>query len=527
MKCPNCGTENPSTARYCENCKQPLVPEETFWTYKDKNRIISRTITSEKLYELYKEGVINKNTLVKEEGTSEWIPFSDTDMYLNDYLEKPEKKKISIVWFFVVIAALLLGGFGYLYKRSQPEIKTAPVENYTMEQAKNSLASNGWTITDTKVDNFEETPIPVYDIGWLVKVNGKYGLIAVDGSYYIEPKYEKLVIDGSVEGHTTLYESAEDKKGVSLEYAMQLKTDSTPPEKLKFPNATINQFKNVNTGKASKSDFQMPITIYYHDFWDSLLNGGPKYYIWNPVNDGAFGPYSVKESAMFNGDGQITETSESVPGLFYVEHNGKYFVYTDGGTKKTYQSFDWVEPISDSYFLVKKDDEYATINRFLRATFIGKVQDASAPLCGADYVKIEDKWYRITNASYQGLPDLGPLKERFAVEEQANGESAPEEETIEAPKGDKYVLNSNMYVRDAPGGNIMAVYQAATEITVVETETVDNGAVYGILEDGNYVCLSAGGKEYATLVESEDKEDSNSNKKAQNDEDTGENDSSE
>lgn len=490
MKCPNCNYENAPDAKYCKRCDEPLMDETGLWVYKDKNGIISRPCSVTDMQDKYDAGIIKKNTKVREEGSDEWISFKDSDLYL-PFAAAPKSRKWTAIWIAAGVIAFLFIVFG-IFKAIQPE-EAAQVRledfksNYNESNA--SLIENGWTIVETPVYHFQQTPIPVYDKGYIVKVSNKYGIIDLEGNYIVEPEYNSISIDGAVAEHTVFYKNG-DTEGTSLEYLLKMSEENKVPETTEYAQVSINPNRNVTLPEGtSRDDFSTPIAINLEDFWYEMFNGGQKYYIWNPKNDRVFGPFDTSETAMFVLDGTISDQYYPVPGLFYSHKDGQYTIYSNQGSSKTSQTFAYAKPISDSYMLVGNNNELGVIDSNLNVTFIGRVEDVSAPINGVDYVKIDGNWYRIYNLALQN-----------AQQNQPEPEEENKEDEEKEDKSSQYQLLYNMYIRTSPGGSVVSVQHAGSILTIVDTQDVD-GMTYGQLEDGNWICIFDGSKSYLSKVE--------------------------
>jgi hypothetical protein len=484
-----------------------LDQNKILWTYKNKKGIISRPISQMELLDLYDKGKISKKTLVRLEGDPEWTPFKETDLY--DSLQVKGHSSL-IITIIVLLMALFLIGLGAWWRyENVKEVVVEPDYSITYPQAKASLMINGWTITDETVPDFEEVPIPIPNIGFIVKVDGLYGVMGLENEYLVPPAYEAIEISGTVADNTVFYESASDtSKGYSLAYLLG---NSEKNEVNLLPSVegiSISSSRNVTLDGIEKSDISSPIAISLNDWWYEYLNGGQKYYIWNPNNDKVFGPFNTDEVVFFTLDDTIQNHTYPVEGLFYVNRDGEYTIYANHGANKTVQTFDFATPVSDAYIVVSKDGQFASIDSSLQATFIGEVEAASAPIKGIDYVKIDGKWYRIYNYTYQNVVEELPT------------ESTENKEDEKESTSKTYILTYNMYVRDAPGGSVVTVTSAGTSLNVVET--VDyNGQTWGKLEDGNYVCIFDGTTYYAQASESGSNEDTN-NDETNSDEESSE-----
>jgi hypothetical protein len=362
------------------------------------------------------------------------------------------------------------------------------------------------------VPDFDEVPIPIPNTGFIVKVDGLYGVMGLENEYLVPPAYEAIEISGTVADNTVFYESASDtSKGYSLQYLLG-NTEKNEVNLLpSVEGISISSSRNVTLEGIEKSDISSPIAISLNDWWYEYLNGGQKYYIWNPNNDKVFGPFNTDEVVFFTLDNTIQDHTYPVEGLFYVNRDGEYTIYANYGANKTVQTFDFATPVSDAYIVVSKDGQFASIDSSLQATFIGEVEAASAPIKGIDYVKIDGKWYRIYNYTYQNVVEELPVET-----EDEDKDKEDEKETSAT-----YILIYNMYIRDTPGGSVVTVTSAGTSLNVVET-IESNGQTWGKLEDGNYVCIFDGSTYYARETETssqsdEEKNDSDSDKEENND----------
>lgn len=530
MKCPHCGAENPDRARYCRKCDMPLYDDSSFWTYKNKENIISRPQSEDELIALYENGDITRNTLLRKEDSDQWQRFVDTEMFLRAKepiaQKKPAKYKKPMLWILAVLIALCGAGAAINFYANQPSEKLVqPVFNLKKEKVIDSMTENGWSLDEEcKLPDFQEIPIPVSDHGYIVKVDGKYGIMDTEGQYIVKPSYTRIGCPLDTVESIVFYKNPEDKKGDSLSYLLGLSQENTVSKKEKYPHITVTSSRNAIIPKGVKrEDITTPITLSLDDFWYELVNGGQKYYIWNPKNDKVFGPFNTDNVVFFTLKTNIGDTSDPVPGLFYVSRDGKCTVYKDGGTTKTIQTFDWAEPISDRYMLVSNNDQIACLDYSLKATFIGKVDNATAPVMGVSFVKFDDKWQRIYNVALQDKYEK-EKEEKEAAEKEAEEKANEEAKEKEKEKNTKvYRTNNNMYIRTSPGGAMVSVAYAGTELNIVSTEERDDGTLWGELDDGNWICISSGSYQYCTLISDNSEEESDEDNSEENsDEDDSE-----
>lgn len=344
------------------------------------------------------------------------------------------KVAIGVVTAAVVGTGAVVGGKTLLEHNNNSTSTTVQEEVTKKEDAtekKSDTKSSGtkYKVLDTKVPDFESTPIDVVDsTAYIVKVNGKYGVMDSSGEWAMDPKYTSgsfavgsvacLANDSTENGGDDIaytlgkserpqctgyggasngYITFDDENGVYL-YDFAENTKTAIPSYLEGDTRII--YKTVNS-----------VTTEYGIDYDSFDQD--HYYILGADGQTIYGPYDKDEAATFSAYSSADDTYSIGPkfskftqytdgglnakvwGIYYVKTDDGYVVYSNDGTKHTEETFDSATAISNNTIRVEKDGMMGIVDKDLNLVVLGDFEDITAVCDNKAYAKIKGTWKQI------------------------------------------------------------------------------------------------------------------------------------
>ena len=318
-----------------------------------------------------------------------------------------------------VVAAAVVGSGavfgGYTVTKKVTDHSTNQSSSKTTEIA--NIENMNYKILDTKVPDFEETPIDVAnkDVrGYLVKNNGLYGVIDTNGKYLMDSKYVKGVLtpydngnlvclatdEQAIRGDSLKSSSDETEEicGVSgfggvTNKRLTFDRGEYKPYSLKWNEGQMQEVKSYDW----KQDFNNSMIVYENN--SSYYSD---YYIVLYGENKIIGPYDTDEIATFARRSHDESNKiwyydlfGEVYGLIYEKVDDGYIIWNAKGTKHTDIVFDSAHPISDNTMKVEKDGQMGIVDKDLNLVYMGDFEDVSLPIDGKAYVKIKGEWKQI------------------------------------------------------------------------------------------------------------------------------------
>lgn len=273
---------------------------------------------------------------------------------------------------------------------------------------------------------FDEIPVNINDLGYLVKTNGLYGFLDINGDWLIEPKYANytqlvglsgveqkdkpdgtvclnpvdrqispVVINGSVGGEDGDCSGFGGLAAGELVYRQDIGS-------VVYYEYQSNQFLDID--QSIYDDGESYIVF------DSLSreNEQPTYYYIYTSNKSIFGPYPVDETATSaaiplkkdqngNYNGQII-LSRNIPvvGPFYVAEGIGYRIHDATGTLFYPDLVQDVKVLSrSSLAITTMDGQKGIIDQNLNLVVLGNFQEVAKPIGNKTLAKIDNKWQLI------------------------------------------------------------------------------------------------------------------------------------
>lgn len=287
--------------------------------------------------------------------------------------------------------------------------------NDSISETHQSAEEMGYKILDTKVPNFESSPVDVYDkdgVFYAVKVNGSYGVIDADGKYIMQPKYKYgIMLQGINDDNLCMYPNQNDTSGEFLHYALHNKVQACSVGSIGVPQFRVT-FDDEKKPYLSEYNLDNGFKTYdWKEEFDSSMIVYPnneaeykQYYIVLFGENRIIGPYDKDEIVTFRANFYNYNNNKlyvwytlypTIDGLIYEKVDNGYIIWNAKGTKHTGMVFDKAEVISNNAMKVEKDDQMGIIDKSLNLVYMGDFEDVSLPIDGKAYVKIKGEWKQI------------------------------------------------------------------------------------------------------------------------------------
>ena len=410
MKCKKCGKENELNSKFCIYCGQKFFDKKII-VIPISIAVVIATIIMVALPSK-KETVVDKVDPMK----------SALEYYNAQEYEKAEEMFLQVV----EEDGQIVYAYQYLYEiyditgqeDKKSEILILAKSNLNEEDyeiIKLISMKTKYNILDRSVPNFENIPIENYDKnGYLIKINGYYGFIDINGNYIVDPHYE-----------SGLFQSTGSSQETVCFFPDKTKTGVIEGENLNYYLNKNSQLEcGAGFGGAYVGDyfldddhciyFEAPLEDgkRYSDINITLTrtitnpNEKGKYYIVNN-NLNLFGPYDESEICSFGIYGSFNNENVGnigewnvysgiyyyvIRGLFYEKIDNQYRIWNADGTKCTEELFDSVEAISENTMRIEKDGYVGVIDENLNLVLFGDFEEVTHPIDNKAYVKIDGKW---------------------------------------------------------------------------------------------------------------------------------------
>lgn len=281
----------------------------------------------------------------------------------------------------------------------------------------------------------EETPINVFDRGYIVKTNGLYGLMDINGKWIIDPTYrsyryilmglsngDKVVNDAKTvcmvsESEYPQYTSINDVLGIDglpcVGYGGAntgyIAYDEKNRNVVHVYNGEIQPYQNAPFYFSNESYVIPSIDTSKMDsieFEAELMESDSDYYILSSKGE-LFGPYNRNESATLSVEklyyllDDVNEynmhigsvgINPSVYGLYYAHEGNKYRIFNQEGTDSYPELFDDALVLSDTAIQVTKNGQLGVVDNNFELTMIGDYEAVTEPIGNKVFVKKNGKW---------------------------------------------------------------------------------------------------------------------------------------
>lgn len=355
-----------------------------------------------------------------------------------------------------VVAALVVvgGGVGISLSNHSSSSNTTSTTGILKhsDNETGALKTYNYTISDLNIkDDYQETPISFYHKGYLVKVNGKYGYIDVNGKKIVDFKYDnyvkELIAEKDVKRHLngpyssvclSLSGEQYDDKGAQkhdsryLENLIDVNEDTSDdcyrPDRYNTFPPVDKMYWDTKTNRAVVATFNYEINATQHSDYvnyehytvvfadENAENGGSdirvtknffsypdtdlnhKYHIIGRDNK-VLSNVTVSQVLAY----RTYNTADVVPvyGLYNKgsavkdSKSGKWAILSEYGKLLTKFKYDSMEVLDQYTFKFKEGDEIGIIDDTGKILIQGKFENVSKPLINKALVKIDGKWKQI------------------------------------------------------------------------------------------------------------------------------------
>lgn len=270
---------------------------------------------------------------------------------------------------------------------------------------------------------FDETPININNIGYLVKIQGRYGFVDIHGNWMLKPKYRSY--DQAV-GIVGLDEPGDADGCVSLNQNEAPNHSIILTENIGGSAGACGEMGGLPSGEyvylpstGSVSYYQYQSKEYQAVSEDPYYDDSRSYIIYDTLSDQdavkdhyyifsstgtVYGPYSTTEPATSaairlheneNGfrDGMLHfDCNPSLTGPFYVREGYGYRIYDSSGTKYYSQLVQDVKVLSGTSLEVTINGQKGIIDENLNLVILGDFENVSKPIGNKTLAKIGDGW---------------------------------------------------------------------------------------------------------------------------------------
>ena len=270
----------------------------------------------------------------------------------------------------------------------------------------------------------EETPINVFDRGYIVKTNGLYGLMDINGKWIIDPIHRsyQYILDAKTvcmvsESEYPQYTSINDVLGIDGlpcvgfggAYTGYIAYDEKNRNVVHLYHGEIQPYQNAPFYYSNQSYVIPSIDTSKMDsieFETELMESDSNYYIFSSTGE-LFGPYNKNESATLSVEklyylfDDVNEynthigsvgINPSVYGLYYAHEGNKYRIFNREGTDSYRELFDDARVLSNTAIQVMKDGQLGVVDSNLELTMIGDYEAVTEPIGNKVFVKKNGKW---------------------------------------------------------------------------------------------------------------------------------------
>ena len=318
-------------------------------------------------------------------------------------------------------------------KNAQENLSSEDLNEFEEEIAEiqHSQGITQYTVISEDVPSFDETPVDNRDKGYVVRINGHYGFIDTNNDYVMDPKYEGLLLYlpaiGTFEEDNAFsvcmipdVDNRSFNDGDSLEYVTGESDHPSCGEGwggaqigvITFDDYNGVYFYNYWEETYAEASTDRTILIYKNKSTNGFEEDKSQYYILPKATMKPVGPYTLEELPTFSfkslyGSKPYEEAKENylsvfvnignpyVLGLFYEKTEEGYKIWNEDGSQSYPELFDSAKPISNNAMQVTKDGKLGIIDKDLNLVLFGDFEDATLPIDGKAYVKIDGKWVQI------------------------------------------------------------------------------------------------------------------------------------
>ena len=276
--------------------------------------------------------------------------------------------------------------------------------------------------------DFTPTDDPFLEDGYIVKENGLFGFINIEGEYVMKPEYESVYINRNAYDSKSYIYMFKDKNneavntgealayylgyideivcGVGIGGTSGLTFVDKDNHIFRFNPNILNSPTLVNVTEDFKG-YKMLIPKIYEDYTEETLKDY-KFKDWYIVTKDRktmetklFGPYKKKETNFFrttewDSDYRTLEiefdTCLYAHGMFYESKKDGYKIWNEDGTESFSELVDEVIPLSWNAMKIRKNGKLGVVDENLNLVLYGDFEDVSKPIDNRAYVKVNGVW---------------------------------------------------------------------------------------------------------------------------------------
>ena len=260
---------------------------------------------------------------------------------------------------------------------------------------------------------FDKTPVLYDGIGYLVQVEGMYGLIDENGNYVYEPSFPGLYY---LKDDVILRNSLNTPDGINMMDGSDFMGgfglvdggyvnvfDPDTKDVFQKSYVDMNGMADMYLDLPESEEFRTYVIYQDEDVTlDPEFYNNIPYYIYVMYSNEIYGPYNPEENAAFTVEkirneamDEIVfdlETNIQIPNLFYVKTEDGYVIHSMNDAKKSKKAFEDVEWLSSDCCKVYSGKKMGIIDKDCNLVIWGEFEDIAQPCNGMTYVKKDGSW---------------------------------------------------------------------------------------------------------------------------------------
>ena len=270
-----------------------------------------------------------------------------------------------------------------------------------------------YQVVNEEMDSFDKTPVLYDGIGYLVQVDGMYGLMDENGNYVYEPSFPGVFY---MKDTVILRNSLNTSDGINMMdgsdfvgsiglvdggYAIVFDPDTEDVFQKSYVdmNGMADMYLDLEKNEELRTYvvYAEPDVTTNPEFYKDI-----PYYVYVDNTKKIYGPYDPYENASFTVEKIRNqkedefvfdlETNIQIPNLFYVKTNKGLEIHNRNDDKVSKKTFEKVEWLSNTSCKVYSGDEMGIIDADCNLVLWGKFEDVAQPYKGKTFVKEDGQW---------------------------------------------------------------------------------------------------------------------------------------
>ena len=388
----------------------------------------------------------------------------------------------------------------------------APVkESEQTQTSSEEEVKSQYTILDTELPNFDYTPINFENKGYIVSVDGKFGMMDALGNWLKKTEYGSLFAelmtrkqvtycavptgDGVLSGGFALnsvFDDVNTNCGNSGYGGTSLYRVYVTGENGNYATQYNNFGENVENADLDWNRVSPNGNALKFPYKDSNGNIDYNQYFVGTASGEIFGPFDKEYAASINL--QTTDSHDTfqylfnfdstIYGHFVIPEKEGYRIYNNQGNKSFDQIVDSYQFITDEQIQYTIGKKVGILDKDLNVLIeTDEFEDVSAPMNGLFFAKKDGKWHVVRDTDVSD-------DELYVTPDYVEN------------RGNSYTANYEMSIRDAPSksaNKLDRIIKEGETVRVYELKSNGNTEQWGRIDENQWVCIYDSDASYLTF----------------------------